>query len=78
MKKLVPDPPPVLCVRAGISHEKSIHLAQQHLDSAMNIANEIAEHASVAQQDRINDAILQMQISRALLKVSAATLDVVV
>ncbi|OLS59676.1 hypothetical protein [Pseudomonas putida] len=78
MKKLVPDPPPVLCVRAGISHEKSIHLAQQHLDSAMNIAHEIAEHASTEQQERVNDAILQMQITRALLKVSAATLDVVV
>ena len=78
MKKLVPDPPPVLCVRAGISHEKSIHLAQQHLDSAMNIAHEIAEHASTEQQERVNDAILQMQITRALLKVSAATLDVLV
>ncbi|MDG9881800.1 hypothetical protein N7650_03020 [Pseudomonas sp. GD04058] len=78
MKKLVPDPPPVLCIRAGISHEKSIHLAQQHIDSAMNIAHEIAAHACTDQQERINAAILQMQITRALLKVSAATLDVVV
>ncbi|HCN47041.1 MAG TPA: hypothetical protein DIT18_16460 [Pseudomonas sp.] len=78
MKKLVPDPPPVLCIRAGISHEKSIHLAQQHIESAMNIAHEIAEHACAEQQERINAAILQMQISRALLKVSVATMSVVV
>ncbi len=78
MKKLVPDPPPVLCVRAGLAHEKALSLAQQHIETAITIAHEVAERAPEGQRERIGDVVLQIQIIRALLKSSVATMAVVV
>lgn len=78
MKKIVPDPPSALCIRAGLSHENALQLAQQHLERAISNANEAAEDAPTKQRWLIHDAVLQMEITRALLKVSVATLSVVV
>ncbi|MDG9882370.1 hypothetical protein N7650_05940 [Pseudomonas sp. GD04058] len=38
MKKLVPDPPPILCVGPGLSHEDAIQRATEHLVKAIQYA----------------------------------------
>ena len=67
MKKLVPDPPPVLCIREGLSLDEALHLARQHLDRAIETAGEAAR-----------DAPIKHEIVRALLKVCASNRAVVV
>lgn len=38
MKKLVPDPPPILCIKPGLTHDAAIRNATKHLDKAFTAA----------------------------------------
>ncbi|OAI84640.1 hypothetical protein [Pseudomonas putida] len=71
MKKLVPDPPPDLCIREGLSLDEALYLARQHLKRAIDNAHEAAEDAPLKQETLIGDAVLQIRIGLALLKVCA-------
>ncbi len=78
MKKLVPDPPPVLCIREGLSLDEALYLARQHLNTAINNAHEAMEDAPLKQETLIGDSVLQMKITLALLKVCTNNRAVVV
>ncbi|MFD2644457.1 hypothetical protein [Pseudomonas japonica] len=78
MKKHVPDPPPVMTIREGLCPEEAIRLAGQHLEKAIDHANEATEDLPTKQRWLIQDSILQMQITRALLKASATGTSVVI
>ncbi|MDG9882886.1 hypothetical protein N7650_08575 [Pseudomonas sp. GD04058] len=68
-EKLVPDPPPVLCIREGLSLDEALYLARQHLTRAIDNAREAAEDAPLKQETLIGDSVLQIRIAQALLNV---------
>jgi len=72
MKKLVPDPPPVLCIRAGMSTEEAIHNAEKHLQSALFSLTELPAQPLPLDQTRVAGAIVNLKISRTLLTVARA------
>ncbi len=72
MKKLVPDPPPVLCIRAGMSPEEAIHNAEKHLNSALGSLSELPRQSLSMNQTRLAGAIVNLKISRTLLSVAKA------
>lgn len=72
MKKLVPDPPPVLCIRAGMSPEEAIHNAQKHLQSALFSLTELPSPPLPANQTKLSSAIVNLKISRTLLTIAKA------
>ncbi len=72
MKKLVPDPPPVLCIRAGMSPAEAIYKAEKHLQSAISSLNELPEQPLPMNQTRLTGAILNIKIGRTLLTVARA------
>ncbi|WP_075806529.1 hypothetical protein [Pseudomonas putida] len=72
MKKLVPDPPPVLCIRAGMSTEEAIHNAEKHLQSALFSLTRLPSQPLLADQTKISSAIVNLKISRTLLTVARA------
>lgn len=70
MKKLVPDPPPVLCIRAGMSPEEAIYTADKHLKSALSSLNDLPEQALPMNRTRLTGAILNLKIGRTLLTIA--------
>ncbi|HCN44748.1 MAG TPA: hypothetical protein DIT18_03020 [Pseudomonas sp.] len=78
MKKLVPDPPPVLCVGPGLSHEESIRRAAEHLNKAITAASLIPEIEETRHQALMINALLDMKISKALLTVAMSESPVTV
>ncbi|MDU9390008.1 hypothetical protein ACIP1T_24930 [Pseudomonas japonica] len=70
MKKLVPDPPPVLCVRPGLSPEDALRNVDEHLKGALCALNHLPRQALPRHQTLISDAILDLKICKALLTVA--------
>ncbi len=80
MKKLVPDPPPILCVGPGLSHDDAIQRATEHLVKAIQYAACLPDPPNARHQELLDDALLNMRICKALLtlSVSASPLTVAV
>jgi len=72
MKKNVPDPPYELCVGPNLSHNDAIQHAEKHLESALRSVKLLPEQAHLHHQHRLEDAILSLKISKAMLTLSQA------
>ncbi len=72
MKKLVPDPPPVLSVRAGLTHDEAIRNAAEHLNLALKTVQALPEQTTARHKALLSDTLINLQISRAMLKVALA------
>ncbi len=72
MKKLVPDPPPTLCVGPGLSHDEAINRAAEHLERAIHQATHLPDPPNTRHQEILSSALLNMRISKALLSIATA------
>jgi len=72
MKKLVPDPPPVLCVGPGLSHEEAIKRATEHVTKAILDAAYLPAPADPRHREMLSSAVLNMRISKALLLIATS------
>ena len=72
MKKLVPDPPPVLSVRAGLTHDEAVRNAAEHLNLALKTVQALPEQTTARHKALLSDTLINLQISRAMLKVALA------
>ena len=70
MKKLVPDPPPALCVGPGLSHEEAIKRAAEHLTKAILDVAYLPDPPEVWHREMLNRAVLNMRMSKALLSLA--------
>lgn len=73
MKKIVPDPP-ILRVRPGLSTEEALVHASDHLTCALAISQEAIEKAQPDGMTLVRSAVHQIEVARALVEVSLATL----
>ncbi|WP_425928367.1 hypothetical protein [Pseudomonas sp. NyZ201] len=72
MKKLVPDPPPALCVGPGLSHEEAIKRAADHLNRAILQTAYLPDPPDARHREMLSNAVLNMRISKALLSLAVA------
>ncbi len=72
MKKLVPDPPPALCVGPGLSHEEAITKATEHLTRAILQTAYLPDPADARHRESLSSAVLNMRIAKALLAMATA------
>ncbi|MHA6196405.1 hypothetical protein ACX3YG_18775 [Pseudomonas wadenswilerensis] len=78
MKKLVPDPPPVLCIGPGLSHDQALHKALEHLKQAIEYASSLTDLKNEQNALTLSDALLDMRIAKALLGVALAASPVTI
>ncbi|OLS63422.1 hypothetical protein [Pseudomonas putida] len=78
MKKLVPDPPPVLCVGPGLSHEEAIKRAAEHLNRAILDSAYLPDPPGARHKEMLDSARLNMRITKALLALAVAASPVTV
>lgn len=72
MKKHVPDPPPTLSLRPGLTHDQAVRIADQHLDSAIRALYLLPLQPMPSNQDLLSSAQLDLKIGKALLSVALA------
>ncbi|MFD2644928.1 hypothetical protein [Pseudomonas japonica] len=72
MKKLVPDPPPILCIKPGLTHDQAIRLADEHLNSALCALSKLPLQSRPRDQASLEGAEIELRIGQALLKVAQA------
>jgi len=78
MKKSVPDPPAVLCVGPGLSHDDAIRYAQEYLQKAVTMATYLPSPSSLKHQRMLSDVLLDMKISKAFLTLALSASPVTV
>ncbi len=78
MKKIVPDPPPVLCVGPGLYHHDAIVRAAEHLNKAIHGAGSLPDVPSPRNEAMLSTVLLQMRIAKALLAVALSASPVTV
>ncbi|MFW3897793.1 hypothetical protein [Pseudomonas putida] len=78
MKKIVPDPPPTLCVGPGLSHEEAITRAAEHLNRAILRAAYLPDPPEAHHREMLSDALLNMRISKALLAIAQSPSSVTI
>ncbi len=78
MKKLVPDPPPALCVGPGLSHEEAIIRAVEHLTRAILSTAYLPDPPDAKHREMLSSAVLNMRISKALLAIAQSPSQVTV
>jgi len=66
MKKLVPDPPPVLSPRSDITHADALHHAQAHLNTAISAANQMPGQSPRKRQTLMDTSVLHMEMARCM------------
>ncbi|MGE8406425.1 MAG: hypothetical protein ACN6QH_05245 [Pseudomonas sp.] len=72
MKKLVPDPPPTMSIRPGVTHDEAIRQAAEFINSAHKKAWLLPRQAVPEHQELLNAAMVEIEISRAYLKIALA------
>ncbi|MDU9389815.1 hypothetical protein ACIP1T_13490 [Pseudomonas japonica] len=72
MKKLVPDPPPTLSVRPGLTHDEAIRTADEHFKSALNSLTRLPLQLLPRNQDLLDAAVIDLRIGKALLSIALA------
>lgn len=78
MKKIVPDPPPVLCVGPGLYHEEAIARAAEHLNKAIHGAGALPDRPTPRNEAELSNVLLEMRIAKALLGVALSASPVTV
>lgn len=72
MKKLVPDPPPILCIKPGLTHDAAIRNATEHLDKAFTAAARLPDQNKSSHQADLSDTLIHLRVSKAFLNVAQA------
>ncbi len=72
MKKHVPDPPPVLCINPGVTHDEAVRNAADFLKKALDKTSLLPQPPMENHQDLLSDALLEMQICKAYLQIALA------
>jgi len=72
MKKLVPDPPPVLSIRPGLTHDEAIRTATEHLDTVISALDALPDQRKARDQSVLEGARVNVRIGKALLKIAQA------
>ena len=72
MKKIVSDPPRALFIKPGVTHAEAVRNAAQYLDKALATAALIPPLIRKKDQDLLQQTIVQMEVSRAMLKIATA------
>ncbi|MDU9393606.1 hypothetical protein [Pseudomonas sp. zfem002] len=72
MKKLVPDPPPILTIKPGLTHDQAIRLADEHLNSALAALTRLPLQSKSCDQASLEGAEIELRIGKALLRVAQA------
>ncbi len=72
MKKLVPDPPPVLALKPGLTHDDAIRYAFEHLEKAIVFATRLPDQAKAKQQADLEDTRVHLRMIKAFLRVALA------
>jgi|GEM_PF-879494 len=73
MKKLVPDPPPVLCINPGVTHDQAVRNAADYLKKALGNASRLPQQPILKHQELLDDALLELKICRAYLQIALGT-----
>jgi len=72
MKKIVPDPPPILCVGPNLSHHEAITHAESYLADAIAVLKILPPQPTTIDQIHITDAIRFLRVSKAMLTLAQA------
>ncbi len=72
MKKIVPDPPRALFIKPGVTHADAVRNAADYLDKAFATFELLPPLIRQKDQDLMQQAIVQMEVSRAMLKIALA------
>lgn len=72
MKKIVPDPPRALFIKPGVTHADAVRNAADYLDKAIATVELLPPLIRQKDQDLLQQAIVQMEVSRAMLKIALA------
>ena len=72
MKKIVPDPPRALFIKPGVTHADAVRNAADYLDKAFATVELLPPLIRKKDQDLLQQAIIQMEVSRAMLKIALA------
>lgn len=72
MKKLIPDPPPALCVGLELSHTEATKRAAEHLNRSILKAAYLRDPPDSRHGEMLNDELLNMRISKVLLALALA------
>ncbi|MDR0276279.1 MAG: hypothetical protein LBJ37_00075, partial [Paucimonas sp.] len=60
MKKIVPDPPPILCTRPDLSPTEALKHAEEYLNGAICGLKLLPEQALSGSQTLLSDALLDL------------------
>ncbi|MEE1923219.1 hypothetical protein V0R50_13185 [Pseudomonas sp. 148P] len=72
MKKIVPDPPPILCVGPNLSHHEAITHAENYLSDAIAVLKLLPPQPATNHQVHLTDAIRFLRVSKAMLTLAQA------
>ncbi|MFW3898986.1 hypothetical protein [Pseudomonas bharatica] len=72
MKKIVPDPPYALCTTPGLTREEAMQHALNHLEKALADVSLLPAPPMEHHLEMLNYALLNLQISKALMTVAVA------
>jgi len=70
MKKIVPDPPAVLCIRPGLSPDEALSNAEERLNGALCALKLLPRQPRSGNQLLLSDAIIDLHICKAMLTVA--------
>ena len=72
MKKLVPDPPPSLCINPGLTHDEAVRKATEHLKKAIDAASRLPAPPEERYRTMLTETQLNMRIAKAMLVVAVS------
>ncbi|WP_095159092.1 hypothetical protein [Pseudomonas sp. Irchel 3E13] len=72
MKKLVPDPPPILSIKPGLTHADAISKAAEYLDHALETVSQLPEQAKPRHQEALSSTQVHLRVTKAFLNVAMA------
>jgi hypothetical protein len=72
MKKLVPNPPPSFSIRPGVTHDEAIRQAMEFINNAHRKSSLLPRQPIPENQELLCAAMVEMEISRAYLKIALA------
>ncbi|WP_175651019.1 hypothetical protein [Pseudomonas sp. Marseille-P9899] len=72
MKKIVPDPPPIVSIRPGVTHEEAVRQAAEFVHNAHKKTSLLPRQLIPEHQTLLSASIVEMEICRAYLKIAMA------
>ena len=78
MKKNVPDPPAVLCISPGLTHEEAVRHASDYITKAFAAVEKLPVQAEQPDQENLKETVLYLKIGKAFLTVALAASTITV